>query len=181
MSIGLKRGIVRLEDHDAEWAASAARVIAVLRAVLGADAEDIQHVGSTSIRGIPAKPIVDIAVAMRDVGAARRHDKALAARGIFYRKEEFGGQLLYFMGEGDIRTHFIHVVALDDPAWRNYILFRDYLNAHPRRAAAYGALKRELAERYPQDREAYLAGKAGLIRRLLMEAEAWKAPRPSRD
>ncbi len=181
MSIGLRRGIVRLEPHDAEWETSAARVIAALRAVLGADAVDVQHVGSTAVRSIPAKPIVDIAVGVRDMGAVHRHDGALAGQGIFYRKEEHGGQLLYIMGAGEVRTHFIHIVLWDGPAWRNYIRFRDYLNACPGAARRYAALKRSLAERYPEDREAYLEGKQALIGELLTEAERWKAKRPSDD
>ena len=173
MSIGLKRGTVRLEPHDTAWDASAKEIIDIMRSVLGADAVDIQHVGSTSIPSIVAKPIVDIAVGVRAFGDMRKHDAALAERGIHFRKEELGDQLLYVMGTDEARTHFIHVVLLDGEAWRNYISFRDYLNAHPDAAREYGDIKRALAKQYPDDRESYLAGKAPLIERLLREARVW--------
>lgn len=173
MSIGLKRGSVRLEPHDPAWDESARAVIAVLREVLGGDAVDIRHVGSTSIPAIVAKPIVDIAVGVRAFGDMRRHDAALAARGILFRKEEFGDQLLYVMGTDEARSHFIHVVLWQGEAWRNYNAFRDYCNAHPAEAQAYSALKQSLAERYPEDRDAYLSGKSDMIARLLAKARGW--------
>ena len=173
MSIGLKRGAVRLEPHDPAWDASARAVIGILKSVLGNDAADVQHVGSTAIPSIVAKPIVDIAVGVRAPGDMRRHDGVLAERGIVYRKEEYGGQLLYVMGTDANRTHFIHVVPWQGEAWRNYVAFRDYLNAHPDRALAYSSLKQALAARYPEDREAYLSGKEELIASLLAEAREW--------
>lgn len=173
MSIGLKRGAVRLEKHDAAWDASAREVIGTLKSILGADAADVQHVGSTAIPEIEAKPIVDIAVGVHAFEDMRRHDGELVERGISFRKEEFGDQLLYVMGTDEARTHFIHVVPWQGEAWRNYIAFRDYLNAHPGAAREYSDLKRALAEMYPNDRESYLAGKAPLIERLIREARAW--------
>ena len=173
MSIGLKRGAVRLEPHDPAWDASARAVIAALRDILGEDAADIQHVGSTAIPAIAAKPIVDIAVGVRDLADMRRQDDRLAERGILYRKEEHGGQLLYVVGPEDARTHFIHVVPWDGESWRNYIAFRDYLNAHPVEAERYGALKRALAARFPADREAYTRAKHETIARMLAEARRW--------
>ena len=173
MSIGLKRGAVRLEPHDLAWDASARETISVLKSILDDDAADVQHVGSTAIPAIVAKPIVDIAVGLRDFDAMRSHDAALAERGIDFRKEEFGEQLLYVKGTDEARTHFIHVVKYQGEAWRNYIAFRDYLNAHPDAARRYSDLKLTLAEKYPDDREAYLAGKAPLIEGLIREARAW--------
>ena len=173
MSIGLKRGSVRLEAHDPAWDSSAREIIGALREILGADAADIQHVGSTAIPTIYAKPIVDIAVGMRNLHSIREHDEALAAQGIRYRKEEFGGQLVYVMGTDTVRTHFIHVVPWNGEAWHNYIAFRDYLNAHPKDAQMYSRLKQSLAEVHPEDREAYLAGKSETIARILADARKW--------
>ena len=181
MSIGLKRGSVRLEPHDPAWDISARETIGALREILGADAADIQHVGSTAIQGIFAKPIVDIAVGMKNPQAIRAHDEVLAARGIRYRKEEFGDQLLYVMGTDAARTHFIHVVPWNGEAWHNYIAFRDYLNAHPEDARLYSGLKQSLAEVYPEDREAYLAGKSETIARILADARKWAGTNTDRQ
>ena len=172
--LGLKRGAVALAPHDAAWAESAHAVIDALRRILGGDALDIQHVGSTAVRGIAAKPIVDIAVRVAEIADMRRHDAALAASGIMYCKEEHGGQALYCMGSDEMRTHYIHVVRRDDPAWRNYLLFRDYLNAHEAAARRYSDLKRELMAQFPLDREAYTQGKQPLIQEILTEARAWE-------
>ena len=169
MSIGLKRGVVHLEPHDPAWDVSAREVIGVLKSILGVEARDIQHVGSTAIPSIAAKPIVDIAVGMEAPEAMRGYDASLAERGILYRKQEFGDELLYVVGDEARRTHFIHVVRWNGERWRNYIGFRDYLNANPVAAAEYSDLKRSLAERFPEDREAYVQGKAEWIRRLLAE------------
>ena len=178
MSLGLLRGTVRLEEHDDAWDASAREVIRDLWEVLREDAADIQHVGSTAIRGIAAKPVVDLAVGVRSLDDMRRHDAALAERGILFRKRQFGDQLLYVVGEEDVRTHHIHVVIWNGEAWRDYIAFRDYLNAHPHKAGQYSALKMSLAARFPTDRESYNRGKQDLIASLLREARSWKDEHP---
>ena len=91
MSLGLKRKTVALEPHDDAWDASASRAIEALRGILGDLATDIQHVGSTSIRSIWAKPIVDIAVCARDPSAVRRKGGARAAAGVIFREAGYGG------------------------------------------------------------------------------------------
>jgi len=181
MSIGLKRGSVRLEAHDPAWEASAKVFIGTLREILGSKATDIQHVGSTAIPEIVAKPIVDIAVGMRELNSIREHDGELASRGIYYRKEEYGGQLLYVMGTDTSRTHFIHVVPWGGEAWLDYVAFRDYLNAYPREAQLYSALKQALAAKYPEDREAYIAGKSETIARILADARKWAGSNTDRQ
>ena len=172
MSIGLKRGGVRLEPHDPAWDESARHVIRILRAILGPDALDVQHVGSTAIPAVPAKPIVDLAVLVRTPEDMRRHDAELSERDILFRKAQFDGQLLYIIGPCDARTHYIHVVVQGDPAWENYLCFRDYLNACPDAARRYAELKEDLFRRFPYDRERYTSGKHALIRTLLGEARS---------
>ena len=133
MSIGLKRGTVRLEPQDSAWA------------ILGPDARDIQHIGSTAIQGILAKPIIDIAVGVEDLAHMRGHDAELAERGFLFRGEDVPGQLLYVLaGPEDIRTHHIHTVIWGQKDWNNYINFRDYLNCHPDMAQRYSQLKEKL-------------------------------------
>ena len=82
--------------------------------------------------------------------------------------------VFYVMGDAESRSCHIHMVPADGVKWKNYIAFRDYLNANPDAAGRYCVLKRELAGRYADDREAYTEGKAGLITRLLNEARTWK-------
>ena len=174
--LGLKRGTVTLCPHEKEWETTAAETVGMLKPVFGDIAADIQHVGSTSIRGIRAKPILDLAVAARDMEAVREKIPELEAVGVFFRGEDHPGEFLFVMGdfENDTRTHHIHVCPAGGVDWRNYLNFRDYMNAHPERAAAYDRLKGELAEKYALDRGSYTAGKAEFIARILREAEAWR-------
>ena len=178
--LGLKRGTVRLCPHETEWEEEAARTIAVLREILGDAAADVQHVGSTAVKSIMAKPIVDIAVAAEDFGRVLAMRDALEQAGFYYRPGSLEGQLLfakgsYYEGTGDLQTHFIHVVKKDGVDWKNYIQFRDYLNAVPQAAKEYEALKASLARACPEDagREKYLAGKRDFIRRTLRDAALW--------
>ena len=132
MSIGLARGTVRLDPHCVEWEVSARNMIQSLRDVLQDQARDIQHIGSTSIRTIKAKPIIDIAVGMDRVADIHQFDAALAQKGIIFRREDIPGQLLYVVGseDTDIRTHHIHFVEWNSSAWHDY--FPRLLKRSPR-------------------------------------------------
>lgn len=179
MELGLKRGAVALEPHNAEWEKNAKETIYVLKTILGSDAVDIQHVGSTAIKEIMAKPIIDIAVAVKDFGDVLRHEEALKDAGIIFRGEDVAEQLLFVMGdfEKDTRTHHIHVVKWDEQQWRNYLNFRDYLNANPLAAVQYSKLKEKLAAVYPDNRKAYTEGKRQLIDEILAQAAKWREER----
>ena len=178
--LGLRRGTVALYPHETAWEAEAARTIARLKEILGDAATEIQHVGSTAVKTIMAKPIVDIAVVADDFGRVLALTEPLERAGFYYRPGSLEGQLLfargsYYDGTGDLQTHFIHVVKAGGADWYNYVRFRDYLNANPAAAKAYEALKVSLARECPVDagRERYLAGKHDFIRRTLRDATAW--------
>lgn len=176
MNIGLKTGVVTLLPHQVEWEINAEETIILMRTILGDACIDIQHVGSTSIKHICAKPIIDIAVAVNVLADILPYNDMLANNGIYYRKEEATGQLLYLMGDLDnkIKTHHIHVVKHNSVNWRNYLNFRDYLNEFPEKAKLYNDLKQELAEKYTFERKLYTAGKKDTIENLLKEAEEWR-------
>lgn len=176
MSIGMKRGTVYLESHRAEWETAAAETIRIIKSVLGDGAGDVRHIGSTSVRSIPAKPIIDIAVGVTDYEAAISKKDALEAEGIIFRFDERPEQLLFVMGdfENDTRTHHIHVVRYGSAEWENYINFSDYLNGNRSAAQRYADMKIALAKRFPNDRTQYTNGKSGLIEILLDEARRWR-------
>lgn len=169
--IGLKRGTVALCEHEKEWEIEAQNTVSRLKNILGAVARDIQHVGSTSILSIKAKPIIDIAVAVDDFSAILALEEELKREGFYYRpKSTLGEQLLFasgshYDGTGDMQTHFIHVVKTGSMDWINYINFRDYLNRTPSVAKEYEDLKVSLALQAPVDsgRENYLKGKHDFI------------------
>ena len=169
MSLGLKRGTVQLEPHDKQWDEAAIQTIKNLKSILGDDAVDIQHIGSTAIPAIKAKPIIDIAVGVTDFDKVMLHNEQLRQVGIFYRGSDVECQLLYAMGdmEKNIRTHHIHVVKWNGTEWKNYIHFRDYLNANENMALQYAKLKEELESKYADDRITYTKGKQNMINKIL--------------
>lgn len=167
--IGLVRGTVRLTAHQKEWDTNAEQTMKTLKQLLGDIAVDIQHIGSTAIPLIHAKPIIDIAVGVRDLQDITPCIDVLKQNGFVFRGEDVPGQVLFVMGdlENDVRTHHIHVVKWKGSQWGNYIHFRDYLNAFPEKAMAYDDCKRKLAAQFPNDRRSYTAGKQKLIESLL--------------
>ncbi len=176
--IGLKRGAVKLCDHEKEWEIEAQNTIARLKRILGDVACDIQHVGSTAVSSIKAKPIIDIAVAVDDFTAVLALEQSLKNEGFYYRPQaEIKEQLLFasgsfYDGTGDLQTHFIHIVRTNSREWHNYITFRDYLNNTPAAAKEYEELKISLAERVPAEngRGEYLKGKHDFIVHTLKKA-----------
>ena len=176
MSIGMKRETVYLEPHQTEWERAAEETIQTLKNILGSVAVDIQHIGSTSIRTISAKPIIDIAVAVNDYELILSKRDVLEKADIIFRFDERPEQLLFVLGDfaKDTRSHHIHVVLFGSDEWNNYIDFRDYLNTHIAAAKEYEAVKLRLAEQYPDDRIAYTDGKQEVINKLFAEARVWK-------
>lgn len=176
--LGLKRGTVRLCPHEKAWEAEAERTIKTLRKILGDNAKEIQHVGSTAVPAICAKPIIDIALAVNSFDDVMKYLPELQTAGFYYRdQKDISGQKLFacgsfYDGTGDLQTHFIHVVLNDSAQWRDYILFRDYLNQHLDTAKAYESLKLSLAEAAPVDagRVKYLQGKKDFIATALRKA-----------
>lgn len=174
--IGLKRGSVKLLPHQEEWDKNAENVILELKQLFGNAAVDIQHVGSTAIASIYAKPIIDIVIGLRDLNDIPPYRKRLEEHGFIFRGEDVARQMLFVMGdfEKDMRTHHIHAVKWNGTEWKNYINFRDYLNCHPEKAMRYDACKKKLALQFPDGRRSYTEGKQECIGRLLKEAYVWR-------
>ena len=178
----MKRGTVFLEPHLTEWEIAAKETILTLKNILGDIAADIQHIGSTSIKAIKAKPIIDIALAVNDFEAVLQKRAELEKADVIFRFDERPEQLLFVMGDfkKDTRSHHIHVVLYGSDEWNNYINFRDYLNSNMEAAREYEAVKLRLAEQYSDDRIAYTDGKQEVIDKLLAEALVWKSKQLSK-
>lgn len=180
--LGLKRGTVALFPHEMQWETEARQTIEKLWQIFGSAAVDIQHVGSTAVKSICAKPIIDIAVGVKSFETAMEKQAELEENGFYYRISNIENQLLfacgsYYDGTGEEQTHFIHVVIFGEKDWRDYLLVRDYLNKNEAAARAYEALKLKLAEECPVDsgREHYLAGKHDFIEQIKSAAAADRA------
>lgn len=155
-----------------EWAASFTAWRKRLHRTLGEAAVRIEHVGSTAVQGLPAKPIIDVQVSVRDVEHEASYVPAIENLGVPLRFREPGHR--YFRPSGEQpRTVQIHVCTAGGEWERDHLLFRDYLRADSDARAAYAQLKRKLSERYRDDRLAYNEGKTGFILDMLNDAHAW--------
>ncbi|MDD2362940.1 MAG: GrpB family protein [Oscillospiraceae bacterium] len=176
MELGLKRGVVKLADHNPEWKEFAVRTIEQLWRIFGSVATDIQHVGSTAIRGIKAKPIIDIAVAVEDFAEVELLMPQLNEAGFFKSKLHAIENDMLICDDNEIadtRSYHVHIVKVNSVQWNNYLNFRDYLNSMPDVAKEYERLKVNLATKHPSDRNAYTDGKDGIVAHLLSEAQTW--------
>ena len=141
---------------------------------IGAHIVDVEHVGSTAIAGVPAKPVLDILVGVEDFDEAVVCVTPLAAIGYCYRAEHGIARRHYFV-KGVLRTHHLHMVERDSQHWRITVCFRDFLNEHSKFARSYADAKRSLAARYARDKAAYQREKDTVVENLLMLAEKWRA------
>ncbi len=163
--IGLKRGIVQLTPYSPEWKDAYRVERESISTNLGSFILDIQHVGSTAIPECWAKPIIDIAIIIESLEKVEECIFPLQQIGYDYKGENGIPDRHYFVKRigGDIHTFHIHMCTPDNQNLQNQIIFRDYLLTHPAMIQAYSQLKLELAERFPENREAYTESKTSFI------------------
>jgi GrpB-like predicted nucleotidyltransferase (UPF0157 family) len=163
--LGLESKTVRIVPYDDRWPAlfraEAARLASAIAAA-GLPALIFEHVGSTAVPGLAAKPILDLAAGRRSEVLVDAYVPVLEVAGWIYRGNS-GLPGREFFRRGDPRSHHLHLVEYGGWHWQRYIGFRDALRADAALRDDYAALKRELAERYPRDREAYIDGKTTFI------------------
>lgn len=163
--LGLKRGAVILVPYSPEWAGLFRIEKRQLERALRELAIDIQHIGSTAVLGLQSKPVLDIGVAVEEICDVERCVEPLKGLGYSYLGDRDRlGNHLFVKGPEDQRTHCLHVVALTDPQWQEYLAFRDCLLANEQVRQDYERLKVRLASQYPNDRESYVNGKTEFIR-----------------
>ncbi len=170
--------IVRVVPYDPSWPTRFEAEAQRIRAALGDTAIAIHHIGSTSVPGLHAKPIIDTLVEVTELGALDAKSARMQALG-YEAKGEFGipGRR-YFRRDDEHgeRTHQAHAFA-DGSQVKRHLAFRDYLIAHPGVARDYVELKQRLAAEFPNDGTAYWAGKDSFIKHHEAEALKWRAGR----
>src|SRR5262245_24563913 len=128
--LGLPRGTVALVPYTPAWATLFQLECARLQHALGADALDIQHIGSTAIPGLAAKPILDLGLAVASEAVVKVCIPRLTALGYTYRGYRGSEQGHFFdQGPESQLTHYLHMLLLGEQGWSNYLLFRDYLRS----------------------------------------------------
>ncbi|SFD83179.1 GrpB protein [Paenibacillus catalpae] len=124
----------------------------------------IEHIGSTSVQGLSAKPIIDIALGVEELAQADAFIEPLMRLGYEYvPKADFPNRRFFRKGEWRNGTHHLHVYEAGSEEWQNQLLFRDYLKAHPHTLSEYDKLKRELALLHPDDGSPIRGGRAVLF------------------
>ncbi len=164
---------VHIAAHDARWAAEFIAERNRLLDFLPGQFAAIEHIGSTAVPRLAAKPIIDILAGVRTMGEADALLEPLCAHG-YETSAEFNATLpdrrwLMRHAHGR-RTHHLHLVIFGGEQWIQQLQFRDVLRADSAIAARYEQLKRELSEQYPHDREAYTHAKTAFINEVLKSA-----------
>lgn len=164
---------VALVEYDPGWPARFAEERARIREAVRDRFVALEHVGSTAIPGMPAKPVIDILGGVRRLAKAEACVEALEAIGYAYvpEVEALVPDRRYFRkGPAGSRTHHLYAVVMGSREWSSMLAFRNHLRSHPESARAYADLKRRLAAAHREDREAYQEAKAPFIREVLARA-----------
>lgn len=167
--LGLQRGKVELVDYNQKWRESFDNERLALFTVLGESALVVEHIGSTAIPGIKAKPILDIMVAIPSLNSWEECKKPLETLSYQFMRDMRTDQqhVLFVKGPEENRTHYLKLAEYDSDFWNEHLVFRDFLISHPEQARAYEELKISLLEKHQGDRKPYTAGKAEFIEKTL--------------
>jgi GrpB-like predicted nucleotidyltransferase (UPF0157 family) len=152
-----------IENYDPHWVQTfTEEETLIVNALKGLDAA-VEHVGSTSVPGLAAKPVIDIMVVVPDIPAAEKAIARLTALGYDYRGET-GIPGRFYFGKGHPHRYHLHMYPRAHPEIERLLLFRDYLRRNPVAAHEYAELKRALAGKLRDDRVAYTQAKSGFIK-----------------
>ena len=158
---------VVISPYDPSWPARFdVEKAALLRALAAWLAGPIEHIGSTAVPGLAAKPVIDILAAVETLERSKPAIAAAGELGYCYSPYRPESEHWFCKPSLAFRTHHLHLVPMGSPQWTGPIAFRDYLRTHAAVAAEYAALKRRLAQEHQFDREAYTEAKHPFIRRV---------------
>ena len=162
---------VAVLPYDEQWKQDFLKIKAELADALGQLAVGIEHVGSTSVQGLSAKPVIDIDVVIPDY--TMLNDVVSALGEIGYQHEGnlgiAGREAFKYDGKEHLKTHHLYVCPEDSLELRRHVAFRDYLRAHPEAVREYSRIKEEGAKQYPDDIERYIEHKSPFIEKIYAE------------
>ena len=167
--MGLRRRTVRLVEHQATWATAFDELADDIIRVTALPHERISHVGSTSVIGLVAKPILDVAILAESRAETIEIARLLAANGFIDRGDGEGsiGRLVLLEPEPDVRSVHIHILDRSQPFWDDYHRFRSLLRRDGEARREYATVKLELAERFKHDRAGYTTAKGEYVSRVV--------------
>jgi GrpB-like predicted nucleotidyltransferase (UPF0157 family) len=163
-------------DYDPRWPQLAEAEAKRVRGVLGSLAVTVEHVGSTAVPGLAAKPIIDLQVAVTALEPLGAFARPLEQLGYAFIFDEGSPDYLFFALPAERpRSNHLHVCEAGSDQERRHLAVRDYLRSHADEAQAYGELKRRLSASMPNDRLSYIAGKDAFVQALQQRALRWRS------
>lgn len=162
--------------YDDKWPEMFEAESLLIKTLLGGVAKDIHHIGSTSVPGLSAKPIIDILLEVSDINELDRYNSAMAHAGYVIRGENGISGRRYFIKGGDQRSHQVHAFASGDIQVLRHLVFRDYLRENTHIAEMYAELKHSAARLSRNDAHRYSVHKANFIAHHLRLAQADSEP-----
>ena len=169
---------VRIVDCEAAWPALAEAELHRIQETLGGVAVRLEHVGSTAVPGLAAKPILDLLLSVAAIEPRQRYVQPLERLGYLFAPAPESPDLHFFARPPERpRTFHLHVCEAGSEHELRHVAVRDFLRAHDEEAARYEALKRRVAGRHPQDRLAYIEGKSAYVAALEGRAVRWARER----
>jgi GrpB-like predicted nucleotidyltransferase (UPF0157 family) len=168
IKLGLISGTVKIEDYNSEWKDEFLNEKGLLEKKLQEYDVDIQHIGSTSIVGCMAKPIIDIAIGVESLEYGEQLIPILCSMGYIYDGDGgIPGRHFFKKKNEELSTHYLHLEPTQGKLWSNHILFRDYLNKHQELIVEYSNLKKILEKDYFENRNNYALGKNPFIEKVI--------------
>jgi GrpB-like predicted nucleotidyltransferase (UPF0157 family) len=161
-------------EYDPQWPVLFEQERQAIITTLESSRLVVEHIGSTAVPGLAAKPVIDLGVGIRSLAEAPALIPAIEALGYAYEPtlEQFTPERRFFWkGTPTVHTYHLHLAEMDNPILVRPLRFRDYLRRHPDLAEKYGEIKQELAKRCGQDLDAYVNGKTAFIEQVMFEIE----------
>ncbi|MEZ7172705.1 GrpB family protein [Sporosarcina sp. OR05] len=165
--------IVEVTPYSVKWKSDFETESKRLQAIFGAEVINIHHIGSTSVCGLVAKPIIDIMPVVKDISLIDKYTDEMDRIGYEAKGENGIPGRRYFQKGGNERTHHVHIYEQGSRDIERHLAFRDYLRVHPNIAKQYGDLKERLANQFPDDIDAYIDGKAEFASEIERQAVRW--------
>lgn len=163
---------VYIEEYTSDWVKQFQEEREILKGIMGQKAIAIEHIGSTSVEGLGAKPILDIAIGVNDLKVVSEFVEPLKQIGYeFVYHKEFPERRFFRKGQWRAGTHHLHFYQFEGEHWNNQILFRNYLRNNPDVLEEYHQLKVNLAEKFRFDRVSYTENKAPFIQKVLQKSK----------
>lgn len=167
---GRETAVITVVDYDQGWPSRFQEVAGRVHRALGASALDVQHIGSTSVPGLAAKPIIDMLLTVADVTDEAAYVPALVAAGLELRVREAEHRML----RTPARDAHLHVYEPGHAAVRDYLDLRDWLTVNEADRGLYAVTKRRLAQQSWRDMNDYADAKSEVIGKVLVRARAWR-------